>query len=55
MKMITAEVVDTEEKCDQRGRRIMPEKERAALLAAYAESGLTQRAFEVVNEREQSQ
>ena len=32
-------------KRDERGRRIVEENERGRLLAAYAESGLTQKAF----------
>ena len=43
--MITAEVVDTGQKRDKRGRQIVRPEERAALLAAYAQSGLTQRVF----------
>ena len=45
MKTITAEVVDTGQVRDKRGRKIVRAEERAALLAAYATSGLTQRAF----------
>ncbi len=45
MKMITAEVVDTGEKRDKRGRKIVRAEDRTALLTAYATSGLTQRAF----------
>jgi hypothetical protein len=40
-----AELVDTGEKRDGRGRRIVAVKEREALLGAYRKSGLTQRAF----------
>ena len=36
MKTITAEVVDTGQKRDKRGRRIVRVEERVALLAAYA-------------------
>ena len=45
MKTITAEVVDTGKKRDKRGRQIVQAEERVALLAAYATSGMTQRAF----------
>jgi transposase-like protein len=38
-------LVDTGRKRDAQGRRIITAGERAALLAAYAGSGLTQRAF----------
>ena len=38
-------LVDTGRKRDTHGRRIVPAEERAALLAAYAGSGLTQRTF----------
>lgn len=40
-----AELVDTGEKRDERGRRIYAVKQREELLAAYAKSGVTQRAF----------
>jgi transposase-like protein len=40
-----AALVDTGRKRDAQGRRIITAGERAALLAAYADSGLTQRAF----------
>ncbi len=40
-----AALVDTGRKRDAQGRRIITAGERAALLAAYAGSGLTQRAF----------
>ena len=39
------EWVDTGEKRDERGRRMVPAKERALLIEAYGKSGLTQRAF----------
>lgn len=39
------EWVDTGEKRDGRGRRMVPAKERAALVEAYGKSGMTQRAF----------
>mgnify|MGYP001548056552 CR=1 FL=1 len=38
-------LVDTGAKRDTRGRKIVTEAERAALIAAYQESGQTQRAF----------
>jgi transposase-like protein len=45
MKALTTEVVETGEKRDERGRRILPAEGRDALVAAYEGSGLTQRAF----------
>lgn len=45
MEPITAEVLDDRRKSDSRGRRIVAAERRAELLAAYAGSGLTQRAF----------
>lgn len=45
MNTLTAELVDTGQKRDARGRRMVRPEERAALLAAYESSGLTQRAF----------
>jgi hypothetical protein len=45
MKTLTAELVETGEKRDARGRRMVRAEQREALLAAYAASGLTQRAF----------
>lgn len=39
------EWVDTGEKRDERGRRMVPAKERASLIEAYGKSGMTQRAF----------
>ena len=39
------ELVETGEKRDKRGRRIVDAKQRSELLAAYAKSGLTQRVF----------
>jgi transposase-like protein len=45
MEAITTELVNTGEKRDSRGRRLAREEERAALLAAYEVSGLTQREF----------
>lgn len=38
-------LVDTGVKRDTRGRKIVTEAERAALIAAYQQSGQTQRAF----------
>ena len=40
MGVTTTEWVDTGEKRDERGRRIVTAKERTALLEAYARSGL---------------
>lgn len=40
-----AEVVDNGQKRDKRGRRIERAEHRAALIAAYEKSGLTQRSF----------
>ena len=45
MKLITTEVVDTGEKKDGQGRRLIKAEERAALIAEYERSGLTQKAF----------
>jgi transposase-like protein len=45
MDTIAAEVVDTGEKRDRRGRRIALEHERAKWIEQYERSGLTQRAF----------
>ena len=45
MNALTAEVVDTEQNHDARGRRIVGPEERAALIAPYEQSGLTQRVF----------
>jgi transposase-like protein len=45
MKTLQTEVVDTGEKRDTRGRRIATAEEKAALIAAYEGSGLTQQAF----------
>ena len=45
MKMIAAELIDTGEKRDARGRKLMKAQHRTALLAAYRESGMTQKAF----------
>lgn len=43
MATITTELI--EQKRDERGRKITSKAERAALVAAYAQSGLTQKAF----------
>ncbi len=43
MAIIATELIET--KRDERGRRITPPSEREALVRAYAESGLTQKAF----------
>jgi hypothetical protein len=45
MGAILTELVETGEKRDGRGRRIVTEDHRQALSVAYAKSGLTQRAF----------
>ena len=45
MGAITAEVVETGEKRDQRGRRVTPPERRAEMVRAYAASGATMRAF----------
>lgn len=45
MGAILAELIDTGEKRDGRGRRLVTAKQREAMLAEYAQSGLTQRAF----------
>jgi transposase-like protein len=43
MAAITTELIRTKQ--DERGRRITPAAEREALVQAYTESGLTQKAF----------
>ena len=43
MGTIATELIET--KRDERGRRITPAAEREALVRAYEESGLTQKAF----------
>lgn len=43
MATIATELIEA--KRDERGRRITPEAEREALVRAYEESGLTQKAF----------
>lgn len=45
MGAITAELVESTEKRDIRGRRLGGEERRLAMLAEYDRSGLTQRAF----------
>ena len=45
MGAITAEVVDTGEKRDARGRRVTPTERRAQVVQAYRASGMTMAAF----------
>lgn len=45
MESIETEVVDAGRKRDERGRRIVSGAERERILAEYAASGLTQKAF----------
>jgi transposase-like protein len=45
MNIITTEIVDNGEKKDARGHKLITAKERTALIAAYEQSGLTQKAF----------
>lgn len=45
MEAITAELVEGGEKRDSRGRKLAGDARRAAVLAAYDRSGLTQRKF----------
>jgi len=45
MGTITAELVETGEKRDARGRRMTPVQRRSAIVRAYRTSGLTQAAF----------
>lgn len=45
MGAITAEVVDTGEKRDGRGRRVIPRAQRLALMEAYRASGMSMAAF----------
>lgn len=45
MGAITAEVVDTGEKRDGRGRRVIPRAQRLALIDAYRASGMSMAAF----------
>ena len=43
--MVTIDTELIEKKRDERGRRITPRSEREALVRAYDQSGLTQKAF----------
>ena len=43
--LASTEVVESGQRRDTRGRRIIPPEEQAALIAEYEKSGLTQRAF----------
>jgi len=45
MGAIAAELVDTGEKRDARGRRVMPSERRAEIVEAFRASGLTMAAF----------
>lgn len=45
MATITAELLDTGEKRDTRGRRVTPAERRAQMVDAYRASGLTMAAF----------
>lgn len=45
MGAITAEVVDTGEKRDAKGRRVTPTERRAHLVQAFRASGMTMAAF----------
>jgi transposase-like protein len=45
MATITAELMSGDEKRDTRGRRIAARERRAQIVAAFAASGMTQRAF----------
>jgi transposase-like protein len=45
MGAITAELVDTGEKRDMRGRRVTPAERRLQMVAAYRASGVTMAAF----------
>ena len=45
MGAITAEVVDTGEKRDARGRRVTPTERRAQMVQAFRASGMTMAAF----------
>ncbi len=45
MATITAELMCGDEKRDTRGRRIAARERRAQIVAAFAASGMTQRAF----------
>ena len=41
----TTELVETGDKRDERGRKIVDRARRAALIASYEQSGLTQKTF----------
>lgn len=45
MGSVTAEVVDTGERRDERGRRVVPRAQRLALMAAFRASGMTMAKF----------
>jgi len=45
MSTITAEVVDTGEKRDARGRRVTPAERRVQMVQAYHASGMTMAGF----------
>ena len=45
MGAITAEVIDTGDRRDARGRRRMPAAQRAEYVRLYRQSGMTQAAF----------
>lgn len=45
MGILCAEIIDTGDKRDELGRRIVPRERRAELVRAYQASGLTQAAF----------
>lgn len=45
MEAIAAELVDMGAKRDGRGRRLAVRREREAVIAAYEQSGMTQREF----------
>lgn len=45
MGSVTAEVIDTGERRDSRGRRVVPPAQRQALIAAFRASGVTMAKF----------
>ncbi len=45
MKTITTELVESGEKTDAQGRKLIRARERKAMIEAYEQSGLTQKAF----------
>jgi transposase-like protein len=45
MRVITAEVVDTGEKRDAKGRRVTPTDRRAQMVQAFRASGMTMAGF----------